>query len=387
MTSFDKEATANSAPHSFFLRRSSEIIQALPLEYRWEFTRRHPYYLWFWEAAARHRNHPSDDPTRRLADEAAILILQAINVADSMTPLDPRLGPEALGTNDLGGAWKGGAVAPAMFRTLAQMLLLALPKSQRMQLSRLLSESAEYDSQNAHQIYSIASRLSQLSDPVWDSYPNVPVVSINLQAPQRAITKAIVQLVGEWKEERGIPEHRRRDDKLEEYLRVWDLREGWADGNYDPSREKTFKVIAHETATPLSTVISRYRTAFHYLSGYTFTRELFIRLMGPLKYSRYADGDKEGLLSRRPWRSPNLRPVAEGILVPHQADEESPRFLEVAGIADSQIALVDLALDIESLLAQGLSEQAIIERLELTVPSLPSLKDFVAEILQRHEDR
>ena len=77
-----------------------------------------------------------------------------------------------------------------MLRTLADMLLAALPASERSQFGRLLNESAEFDSHDTEHMTSINQRLFKLTDPAWDSYPDVPVVSINLQMPQRAIAEA-----------------------------------------------------------------------------------------------------------------------------------------------------------------------------------------------------
>jgi hypothetical protein len=277
----------------------------------------------------------------------------------------------------------GGAVAPATFRTLAQILLLALPAPQRAQLGRLLNESAEYDSSDSPQMYGINYRLAEMSDGVWDSYPEAPIVSINLQMPQRAISEAIEGLVRKWKEEKQIPEHRRRDDKLDEYLKVWDLREGWIDGKYDGSAEKTFRQIAEDTGTPIQTLIDRYRTAFRYLSGHDYTPNLWIRLVGPLKLPRHlVDPSNMGLIRRRPWRSPNLRPVTESVLLPGRREHERPEFLEVAGVTPSDIAVVDLSLDIETLLDLGRSDSEIIEELELQ-SSLAA--DLVAELRRRHE--
>src|SRR5258708_5232741 len=99
-----------------------------------------------------------------MREDVAGIVLRGLGVADSMGPLNPRLGPDALGTRDLGGAWRGGAVAPAMFRTLAQMLLTALPAGQRSQLGRLLTESAEYDSRDSSQMISMLSRLDRLPE-------------------------------------------------------------------------------------------------------------------------------------------------------------------------------------------------------------------------------
>jgi hypothetical protein len=365
---------------SWLLLRPPNITMSLPLEFRWEFTRRHPYYLQFWQLAKRHHEKSSQDSEQRAREQAAIFILSGIGMAASMVPPDPQFGPEAVGHGDLGAVWRGGAVAPATFRTLAHMLLAALPGAQRSQLGRLLNESAEFDSANSGAMFDVHQRLANMGDIVWDSFPQVPVVSLNLEMPQRAITEAIENLVREWKEDRSIPEQRRRDDKLTAYLTVWDAREGWTNGEYAGPREQTFRQIAAATREPLSTVISRYRTAFRYLSGHNYSPELWIRLMGPLKLSRFVEG--EGLAMRRPWRSPNLRPVTETVLLPGRREFERPEFLQIAGVTSSAIASIDLAMDIQTLIAQDRTDDEIVEHLEIR---LPGANDLVAELRRRHK--
>lgn len=372
-------------PHSWFMFRPTEVTMSLPIDYRWEFTRRHPYYQLRWRVAQRHHEHRDATPEEQVRGEIAVQVLAMIGVAQTTIPPDPRLGPEALGSQDLGGIWADGAVAPATFRTLASILLLGLPKAERAQLGRLLIESSEFESRDFANTMGIFKQLAKLQDPAWNCFPDAPFVSINLQMPQRAIGEAIDRLVRKWKGERGIAEQRRRDDKLDEYLAAWDMREGWADGNYESTREKTFETISRETRIPIGTVINRYRSAFWYLAGHDYTPARWFHLMSPLKLSPFVRNQAGGgLIMRRPWRSPRPRPVPESVLLPGRKEFDPPEFLAAAAVAESDIASVELALDIDTLLAKGFNDDAIIEELELT---LPSARELVAEIRRRHEDR
>jgi hypothetical protein len=368
---------------SWFLIRPNAVMMSLPVEYRWEFTRRHPYYLQFWRAAWQHHEMPSSSPKEKLLEECAILVLAGIGVSQAMAPPDPRLGPEALGTHDLGAAWIGGAVAPVTNRGLAGMLISSLPASERMRLGRLLTESAEYDSNNSEQMLGIYARLAQWTEAVWDNPPQAPIISINLESPQRAIVAAVEELTREWKEDRAIPEHRRRDDKLNDYLAVWDRREGWEDGQYDVRQERTFPAIARELGLSVPTLTSQYRRAFHQLSGYQYTPELWIRLMGSLKLPQLpSEPEARPLLLRRPWRSPNTRPVTEAVLLPGRKDFDRSDFLAATGVTESQIALTDLALDVQTLMDCHLSDDAILAKLELP-PGLP-IRELLAYLRELH---
>lgn len=347
-----------ATPISHLLFRPIEVFNQLPVEYRWEFTRRHPYYLAFWRPVRESREQLSTDAAIRFAQQAASLILAAINVGPSVLPPDPQDEFATLGMNTIGDGWEGGAVAPAMFRTMACTLLLALPKAERAQLGRLLNESAEYDSRDATKMAPIFQQLAALPGEVWKRFPDVPLISINLQASQRAITEAVETLVRRWKLERAITETRRRDDKLEEYLAVWDLREGWSEGRYDGAQEKQFHEIAAQLRLAMPTVVNRYRTAFQYLTGHDYRPELWIRLFGPGKLSRESNPDGDSRVARyRPWRTRNLRAVAESVLLPGRSEGDNPQFLAGAGITESDLGYVELQLDVQTLIERGDSNE------------------------------
>ena len=370
---------------SYLLIRPMEVVKQLPVEFRWEFTRRHPYYLQFWQPAREFHEQPSTDAAILALQEVASLILTAINVAENVSPPDPRDGFAMLGTDVIGSVWEGSAVAPAMIRTLTHMLLLVLPKDERGQLGRLLTESAAWELSDTTQMGAFHQRLASLPGDVWKSFPTAPIVSINLQAPQRAIAEAIETLVRRWKQEQGITETRRRDDKLDEYLAVWDLREGWADGAYDVTREKKFHEIAAQLRVPLPTVQSRYQAAFKILTGYDYQPELWIRLFGPIKLSRLNDPNGNSRLARyRPWRTKNRRPVSESVLLPGRRDGDNPRFLENTGITRSNIGLVDLQLDVQDLIERGQTDDQIRQTLDPD-RELPRelLADVIAELRSR----
>ena len=63
-------------------------LRSLPVRFRWEATRRHPYYLdWSSGARAHHDNEPTQHPAEPLFRQAAVVVLGAIGV--SGRPLDP----------------------------------------------------------------------------------------------------------------------------------------------------------------------------------------------------------------------------------------------------------------------------------------------------------
>src|SRR5262249_42963004 len=160
-------------------------------------------------------------------------------------PPPPGSSPESLGAG-LGQAWESGAVAPVTFRGLVGMLLADLPPDLLLQVGRLLQECGTAAEQGPDEKYRSVMDLYALRHPALDGFPGRPVVGVNVDAPQRTITEALEQFTRQWKQQQGIPERRRRDDKLAEYLAVWDLREGWRQDHYDSSQEQTLLEIAQQ---------------------------------------------------------------------------------------------------------------------------------------------
>src|SRR5262249_49163009 len=165
------------------------------------------------------------------------------------------------------------------------------------------------------------------------------------------------------------------ESQLDEYLQVWDLREGWADGRYDWKRTKRIREIASATNTPEGTVKNRYRAAFRYITGQEYTPELFDTLFGPLAchQSRWAG-----------WRRSKQRRAETGspktITNTSSARDEGGRD---SGILDQQPAgsydptvLVDLRTDILELAQRGRSHDQIAAELEISAEAVPSLIRF-----------
>jgi hypothetical protein len=356
-----------SEGESWIILRSPVILMDLPVPYRWEVTRRHPYYLRFWNLAHQSVAEPSTDPEEGALQESAVGILRAIGVTGD--PPHPGSSAASLSADALSQIWESGAISPLTFRGLVGMLLADLPPELRQAVGELLTAGTSADADEEQERYERLLALTRLSHPALDRYPNRPVVGINLQAPQRVITEAIERLTRHWKEEQEIPERRRRDDKLEKYLAVWDLREGWAGDHYENTQEHTLHEIALQQRLPLGTVANRYRSAFRLIVGRDYTWERWARVLGFLKLADAVDPkDLHRLTARGSPRIRQPRLVPETVLGTSIENLSRPP-VNTAGISDPEIALVDVILDIQALLAQDLSNAEIAHRLELNHPA------------------
>jgi len=376
-------AAEGQTGESWIIPRPTTILMDLPVAHRWEVTRRHPYYLRFWQLAHQHHQHPSQDPDLKSQQATAALILQAIGIIDD--PPHPGASAESLGAGQLSQGWVSGAVAPITFRGLAGMLLVGLPADARLELGQFLLASAAPTEDPTSQVYYFLSQLQRLQHPALDAFPNGPVIGVNVTAPQRVVVQAVEQLVREWKEQRDIPERRRRDDKLEEYLNVWDLREGWVADHYDGNVEQTLRQIAQQLRIPLSTIANRYRSAFRLIVGREYSPELWARLLGTLKAYEWLEPDELPRRTlHRPWRNrQQYRPVTEAALQAPDEGQGATGILNTIGITNTEIGYMDLVLDIRALITQGRSDAEICAALELKSPQAEGLIDHLR---QRQQD-
>ena len=211
-------------------------------------------------------------------------------------------------------------------------------------------------------------RLKEVRSPVLDSFLDSPLCYIHLDASQGTIVRDVESWVRDWKGRRGIPEQRVRTDKFPLYLEAWDLREGWTGSEYDRNREHAFREIAQQLREPISTVATRYRSGFKLITGHDFSPELWMRVVGPLKLSELlgGSGTRRSARVRQRLQTSVDRPVPDSVICPVFDSEHSTSFVERESCIPDEIEQVDLMIDLKDLIGQGLSNEEIAERLELS---------------------
>src|SRR4051812_45387607 len=94
----DTELGGFASPFALLPRPPGQL-RALAIPFRWEVTRRHPYYLTFWTSARRfHFREPLQCAGEELLREAAMAILGSIGV--SGPPFDPAIEFDQTRTNN-----------------------------------------------------------------------------------------------------------------------------------------------------------------------------------------------------------------------------------------------------------------------------------------------
>jgi hypothetical protein len=210
-----------------------------------------------------------------------------------------------------------------------------------------------------------------MSSTALDSYPDCPLYYVHVDASQRRIIEDVEALVRQWKERRNIPERRTRITHFDDYLRIWDLREGWQDGSYEAAAERSFGQVARELGLPKSSVVNGYRAAFERIVGQRFSPELWIRVMGLVKLT-WLQARPEAVLTaryRRLLSSNKPKPAPESRIERAPTERGDVGLVERETAIESEQELVELMLDAVELKGRGLSDDAIIEKLELLDPA------------------
>jgi len=349
---------------SLFFRPDFQL-RSLAVNIRWEVTRRHPLSQVFWQGVdLSHFGLPISEKETRLLNEYFValreLCLGAIRVSGQL--FDPRLEFHEIEVENLNSSWLSGAVHPISMRGLAGLIITALPKEVLGQVGFwMVTAGCDDEEGKVPKRIQALRALSNLSNDSLDSYIDEPFVSINPAASMKQIEKSMASLVKEWKSQRGLSEKRDRSGKHQDYLEVWDLREGWNGGKYDFRAEMTLKQIAKNKGKLTPTIQTQYEKAFEIISGHSLSVENWCTLIAPLKVNSLSGGI--GLATRnRALNSKVRRDVPDSVLQSHSDDRTvtgKAMVTEYVGGDEEQ-----LAIRIFKLIGEGRSNQEISTALE-----------------------
>jgi hypothetical protein len=273
------DSSSGTTPYGWLVPRPADSFRHLPVQYQWEFTRRHPYYQMFWDPSEISDGFPQS--LVEAVKETAELILTNIGV-NSNGP-SPAINWSELQLDDSWSAWTSGALSRIKVRSLVAMLATMLSQDALKVVSTLLWEASSLDESDVEGSYSLIKRLAQDEFPQFDDYLPDLLVAISPSASEAKIAEAVKSIVKDYREEYDISPGRLRTDKFDQYLEVWDLREGWTHGGYDGHQEVKLAEIASRLSTKVSTVCDHYEAAFQQITGVSYSRENWLTLIGLFK--------------------------------------------------------------------------------------------------------
>lgn len=345
----------------FFLPRPKGQVQSLPAEFRWEVTRRHPAYVSFWEPAGEFfASLGNATPQEGMVRPIAAAIVNAVGVSGAAP--DPSLEFDELGDQGNSNSWRSGAISPLTLRGMIDRLLVVLkPEEFRQIMQSMLDAMESKDDENEQRMEARLSLQRIGDDPLDYAFPE-PLVTINPQMANGIVKRDLDLLLTEWRDRLGITVGRDRSDNYADYLKVWDVREGWEKGTYFPDRERTLREVAQTLEITEANANSRYRRAFELITGYQYSPAMWVRFMGIVKLSQSSVEALGRIARRRPLRNRAPREVPESVLSPSEGTQGiiSGLSLEV-GRANEELR--DLMIDISQRMDSGASNEEIQESL------------------------
>lgn len=350
----DESQSEPNTPLDTVLSRPPFQFRSLPSRLRWEVTRRHPSYQIGWtQALDHHLDAPLQFPAQQWIRQAAVAMLAAIGVSGK--PPAPTTQFEELG-DFADASWLSSSVEPITLRGLATLLVAALPKETAATLGMAFLEVAcENKEGEAPKVWQAIDTLTRSEKPGLDQFIDEPIVAINPAASARQVTSDIQDLLRRWKAERGLGEKRDRSDKYDDYLRVWDLREGWINGGYDNQREQSLASIAKDLKLPVPTIHNHYRKAFEVITGHVYAPERWCRLFGPLKLSVLFGAAPGPVSLHRPIKTRSKRDVPMTTLGANVRD---------MAVTSEDTAPHQIVPQIREMIAAGKSNQEILAELD-----------------------
>lgn len=360
-----EETRLPAAPEGF-LPRPFFQLRSLPIRFRWEVTRRHPYYQTHWRRALDEHNRVTvDGGNVDHGQPSATAILGLIGVAGE--PIDPAMEFPDPDLKGMKAGWLSDVIQPISYRGILGLLLCSVPKADLEEVGRLFSLAGKEDTAEGPPNAAFAlNELVTADRPSLNKYPDEPLVSINPAATKRQVGQSLKALLHAWKEERGLAEQRIRDDDYNELLQVWDLREGWSSGRYDRAADQSYLEIATKLGRPMATVVSQYRRAFDLITGYEFSPPKWATFFVAVKLQELTPGLLAKIHRRQPLQSPVRRPVPEAVLSPKVQGAEQG-LIQATLDRSSDADFNQLITDLFELIARGKSDA----ELGLRYPELP----------------
>jgi hypothetical protein len=391
--------------------RHPKYFNQLSPEYKWEFTRRHPYYLRFWQWANKYwqwRRGEFDPATLNMVDRhdfyGSVGVLSLIMAIFDKYP-DPS--GDALKDSTFQSPFSNVAAKAATYCQLAHYLLTFLPEDVRRAVSHtyLRELAKETVSNDGLDLFQAVTRTitkrerdmmelglhyikgdEPLTDRLLHGLVDLGAPSLNAEcpgiiwvdyhAPLEESLDQVKSTLQKWKKEFGALDVRRRPDKWGSYLKVWDAREGWNQGAYDGTRAKRLRDIAVEMRMDVATVQSHYESAYKLLIGREYCPTEWSALFGKLKVTK-AKWDSWRRSKQQANDDALSRSIPESSINPAGSDAQNHIFMT----EDNEGDYGELIQDLRTLIAKERSNEEIIMELELalTAEELETVRERLLE--------
>lgn len=353
------------------LARPPYQLRNLPVQMRWESTRRHPVYQLLW-------NYPSEvcgsNPNPIVLNAAQLITRQGllIQIGYSGPTISPATEFKDIGEDELP-EWMSGSIHPISTRGMLSIALATLSPAALKDISRLFEHAAKEESEEGDFRVQAQFELMRVTDESLDQYPDELIVSLAPQSTVKQFQADAKAVLERFQEQRKLHPGRTRADRYEDYLRIWDMREGWCHGQYQSEREMTLSQIASQTGDSIKTIHNRYRSSFELITGHKYTPELWFRVMGPLRFTDDELQEISIISKRRPRKSSTRQEIPDSRL---NNPEHDDTLVTSKTQEDNSLELAQMRLDVQSLIAKGWDNDRIARELNPDEPHPDIVQKF-----------
>ena len=373
----DPMPNASSEPLRRIFARPEGQLRSLSVRYRWEFTRRHPYYLETWENFTREIS--THDEAALSYEVYYLALLNAISVSGPPvapdTPLQTLLGRVTGPTP----GWLCGSVQPLSIRGLVGLLLRSLSPEARRRVANLFRQSVADDNDLTMSQFESLVELTKLGSGEFDTYIDQPIVAVSPVVTVNALISDLRDFLDDWRQRRGLVEQRIRLDKFDEYLAVWDACECWTGSGYEPGDQRRLIAVAEQLGIPQSTARNQYRAAFEWITGHPYSLATWLQIFGRIKFPMDAITDiTQAVMRRRVRPRQSHRETPESISTPSAREIVGTGF--TPAVNNDELVMNQIFEDVKTLLRLGRSDPEIAEELSLRLNTVRLLRTHVENV-------
>lgn len=217
------------------------------------------------------------------------------------------------------------------------------------------------------------SDLVHSDDPELTALLNAPFYCVSPVAPRERCQADLASVQAEWRRRLNLSTRRERSSNYGDYLRAWDLREGWSQGEYWRERVQTIADMASSLGESPTTVRNWYVRAFQLISGHEFTPEKWLELMGSQQLSELFGVTPSPTVLRRAARSPQRREVDATTLTRGSGNVDSVTGRSPSSDADGPSVDAMVGAIYEGI-ARGCTDEEILGDLELNPAALDAIR-------------
>ena len=353
------------------LRRPERHLDRLTTEFRWETTRRHPVYLQVWgiqQSAQAMSPLVSWQEVRQ--NEDVISACNAIRVVSE--PVDPALSYEELSALESSTLFHCNALQPITVKMMLGVIGNHLSSDSLRRVAASFSRLADgkegtLDTNEA--LIAFADLVNSV-EPEMEAVMPGPFYVVSPVAPREQWQEDMARCQNHWREQLNLEPSRDRPRDYPNYLRAWDLIEGFSEGRYHRDHARSFAEVGRELGKNESTIRRWYHNAFFLITGHEFSNENWHSVMGFQQLSGFM-----GLTISPACRARLKRANLQQRDVDFSTVQQDQNFLDTAAAPSSVADLREICTRVCQLIEDGLSDTGIIDRIEIEFGTQQDLND------------